>query len=170
MNVDTLRQAVWNGLLDAALATRYHQRLADRYHRVHFWLRIVLVVSSFGVLSPTLLLPDSWSDHWAMTTFSVLMGVSVLSCVIADLVGQYSDKGALLQQVSVECGKLEDAWRILWLDNDDQYADTEELERRYQELLGQDPAEPAGEIPEREGLTQQCWKEALEVETHRYAA
>lgn len=167
MNVETLRQEVWHGLLDAALATRYYQRLADRYHRIHQGLRIVLAGASFGVLSPTLFsLPDSE----ATAALSIGAGIIVAACVIVDLVGQHSDKGALSHQISVECGKREDAWRVLWLDNDNQHADTVELEQRYKALLDQDPTEAAGKIPERKELTQKCWKEALDVETQRYAA
>ena len=169
MNHQRLRSEAWNGLLDAARLTRYYQGLSDRYHRAHLWLRITLAAASFGILSPSLF--DIPADKGG-TEFSILAGVLVAVCVIADLVGRFSDKGALLHQVAVDCKKAEDAWRILWNDNDDPSHSPQELTQRYQELLGQDATEAVGkaQIIESKKLNHQCWEDVLKVETHRYAA
>lgn len=173
MNVDGLRNEVWDQLLSTVRLTRYYGRLSDRYHRTHLKLRVVLVLATFGVLSPSILplseigITSIWASIWASVA-----GVTVATCVIMDLVGQYADKGAVLNQISVECQKLENAWRILWQDCDDQYADSEELERRFKKLLDKDTTQDAGKarIAEDAKLNEQCWKDVLDMETQKYAA
>ena len=163
------RTEVWQGLSDAARLTRYFEHLHRSYLRAHQITRVVLAASAAGLTAAVLdLLPVGWSTY-----VGPLLGAVTVGLVVWDLVVQLPEKTAVLHSVSVDCLRIEDAYRSLWLDCDDPEVKLDDIRRRHAALQEREieAAARLGDagIATNERVNQKCWEDVVQMEPNRYA-
>ena len=160
------RNEVWRELLDAARLARYYEALADRHRRNHTLTRVfLLATAASGVAALLDLLPDA----------ARLVAGGLIAFVVAwDFVANYAKKAAVLHAISLECGALEEEWRALWIDANDDGAEDSEVQRRNRELSRKIMAIAgwAGHVDVREDrkLNEECEEAAYRIMAERHAA
>ena len=106
----TLRNAVWQQLLDAERLMRYYSELTDRYRRRKMVPRILMAASSVGGAA-SIMIDAEWIPDEAYLPAFLL----VVAAVVWDFMHDYGDKAAILYSISVECGEyaieLHELWR-----------------------------------------------------------
>ena len=106
----TLRNAVWQQLLDAERLMRYYGELADRYRRRKMVPRILMAAASIGGAASIMIDAEWLPDEAYLPAFLL-----VVAAVVWDFMHDYGDKAAILYSISVECGEyqteLQDLWR-----------------------------------------------------------
>ena len=105
----TLRNAVWQQLLDAERLMRYYGELADRYRRRKMVPRILMAVSSI-VGAASIMIDAEWVPDEAYLPAFLL----VVAAVVWDFMHDDGDKAAILYSISVECGEYETELHELW--------------------------------------------------------
>ena len=93
--------------------------------------------------------------------------------ILRDLISDVANKAAILQHVSLECGKIESAWSKLWCEVDDDSSDDATVRRKSLRLarrLSEVTAHPdfAGVRVDRK-LNEKCEEAAYRVIRDRYA-
>ena len=105
----TLRNAVWQQLLDAERLTRYYGELADRFRRRHKVPRYLMAASSVAGAA-AIMFEAVWIPDGAYVPAFLL----VIAAVVWDFMHDYGDKAAILYSISVECGEYETELQDLW--------------------------------------------------------
>ena len=157
---------VWQAYLDAARLVRYYEVLSSRYHRIHNWLRILLVLPALGSLGALI---DSFPD-----ILLSLFGLVIVALVIWELVSNFGNKAYVLTTIYTECRDLESEWGQLWeaassgnLSDDDVRQLNFSLEKRINSVTAR--ASSAG-IAVNDKLNKQCTEIAYNVMEQRYAS
>ena len=160
---DLARNAVWQGLLDVARTTLYYQKLGDKYKRIHFWFRFVLLVSATGNVASVLnIFPDESRSVVAVVSTTIL-GMAIAWELISD----YPRKIAILVSISRDCRLLETEWRNLWIAaNMDGEVDTNilqsnnKLQKAFHDVTSRIDET---DIRDNEALNKKCAKDAYEI-------
>ena len=105
----TLRNAVWQQLLDAERLMRYYNELADRYRKYKMVPRILMAASAV-VGAAVILFDAAWIPDGAYLPVFLV----VVAAVVWDFMHDYGDKAAILYAISVECGEYETELQDLW--------------------------------------------------------
>ena len=105
----TLRNAVWQQLLDAERLLRYYGELADRYRRRKMLPRFLMAASSIAGAAAILLDVEWIPDEAYLPAFLL-----VVAAVVWDFMHDYGGKAAILYSISVECGEFETELQELW--------------------------------------------------------
>lgn len=160
------KNEVWRKLLDAARLARYYEALADRHRRNRTLTRLfLLAAAASGVAALLDVLPDP---------VRLVAGGLIAFVVAWDFVADYAKKAAVLHAISLECSALEEEWRVLWFDANDDGADDSEVLRRNQELSRKIMA-IAGwakhvDVREDRKLNEECEEAAYGITAERHAA
>lgn len=162
---DTIRNAVWQEILDAARLARYYARLADRHRRKRRTIQLLLMAAAasgiVGVLDPV---P-------AIIQPTAIAAVAIL--VAWDFFGDYARKAAVLHVICIECNQIETQWQTLWLEIE--RPDLEDRDAiRQCEMLGQRLNEVTGQagmvgIQVDARLNKTCARDAYKVVQERFA-
>ena len=106
MASETVRQEIWQNMLDVDRQTRYYHTLTERYQRKRNALNIVLFLAAAGGVSALVhILPASLAP--------LLHGV-VIVCVVFEFVRDYATKTAVLYTIRRDCQDLATEWQSLW--------------------------------------------------------
>ena len=105
----TLRNAVWQQLLDAERLVRYYGEMTDRYRR---WQRIprYLMGASSVVGAAAIMFETDWIPNGVYLPVFLL----IIAAIVWDFMHDYGDKAAILYSISVECGEYETELQDLW--------------------------------------------------------
>lgn len=165
MIAEHTRNAVWDQYLDAARLVRYYAALTSAYQRRHAILQYLILASAAGGITA---LVDLFPP-----IVQVVSGASVALFVIVDFVGAYARKAAVLQVITMECGRLETDLESLWLEVQSGSIDDYEA-RRENTRLAQRMNEVTGwagqaHVQENQALNQSCTEDAYKVMADRYA-
>lgn len=162
---DTIRNAVWQELLDAARLVRYYASLADRHRRKRRIIQLLLMAAAasgiVGVLDPV---P-------AIMQPTAIAAIAIL--VAWDFFGDYARKVAVLHVICIECNRIETQWQTLWLEIE--RPDLEDADAiRQCEMLGQRLNEVTGQagmvgIQVDAQLNKTCAEDAYKVMRERFA-
>lgn len=104
------RDAIWNGLLDAARLDRYYSALATRFQRRHVGFNFFIAISSLG--AATILLVE-W-PQW----ISAVLFLAVAGAVTWTHYAEYSKRATIAFVTSQRCRELSVSWRELWREQD----------------------------------------------------
>ena len=165
----TLRNAVWQQLLDAERLMRYYGELANRYRRRKMVPRILMAVSSIGGAA-SIMIDAEWIPDEAYLPAFLL----VVAAVVWDFMHDYGDKAAILYAISVECSEYETELQNLWLSVDAEQPPEESFIRaRLKELTtgmnrATDRVGYAG-IGEDDALIDKTQEEGFQVIANRLA-
>lgn len=140
MNLETLRNAIWDQLLDAEKCSRYYAKLADRYRRHHRRPRYITLTASIAgtALSAASMLDiklEWWGIDWS--TAGVYMAVFLLmaAAMLWDFVYDSGHKSAVFDSISSRCAECETKLRQLWRQTDtDTPVDSDSLSRELMEI------------------------------------
>lgn len=105
----TLRNAVWQQLLDAERLSRYYGKLTDR-HRT--WQRIPRYL--MGVSSVVGAAAIMFETDWTANAVYLPAFLLVIAAVVWDFIHDHGDKAAILHSISVECSEYETELQDLW--------------------------------------------------------
>ena len=111
MVTDATRNGVWQEMLDAARLVRYYGRLADRYQRRHFCVRVALL--TFGLVGASTV-TDVLPEYRWLGEAQAAAGLVIAVLVAWDMLAGYATKGAVLDSIRRECTELETELRELW--------------------------------------------------------
>lgn len=162
------RNEVWQGYLDAERLNRYYYRLANKYNKIYYTIKIIIAFAAVGGLTRLLgILPEQW-----ISVADIAVGI-VLILVILELVQDYGKKLAVLNRVSKDSQRRLQEWQMLWqlVDKPDS-KDKDLLEQM--KCLNMNAAESGAEVTdaglrENKKLNQAAWEEANEVLSAHYA-
>lgn len=162
---DTIRNAVWQELLDAARLARYYASLADRHRRKRRIIQLLLMAAATSGIVGVLDLVPAFMQQAAFAAVAIL--------ILWDLIGDYAGKAAVLDTIRIECTLLENQLLTLWLEVDQ--SDMEDADARRQcNTLRQglsDATEPAGKVGVTVDarLNKTCAEDAYKVMQERFA-
>ena len=169
MQNPTIRNAVWDALLEAEQHFRYYGDLAERHRRRHRALRYFLLFAAIGGISSLLdFLPAQFS--WISEVSAVL----IVALVIWDFMAEDGRKADVLHAISIECGQYELRLRHLIYSIDAGIADDPETIAQelkdIESAINQITARAGyADIPEHKRLTDKAWKESVKVVPGRFA-
>ena len=160
---DATRKQVWNQILDMARLARYYSKLATRMTR-HNNLRMLFLAlaATSAVVSLVNVLPST-------VELIANLVIAVLACWM--MIGNHSQKIAVVRGVSERCRELESDARALWLDLDKM--DDDHARRKWKDLdseLNRVTSKPenAG-VPNDDALNEACEAEAYRAIGQEYA-
>ena len=162
------RNEVWQGYLDAERLNRYYYRLANKYKRLYYSIKLIIAFAAVGSLTRLLgTLPESWTS---VADFAPLI---VLLFVILDLIQDYGKKLAVLNIVSKDFQKRLQEWKMLWHTVDKPDSKDEDLLKQIN-ILNRKAAESCAAVAdaglgENKKLNQAAWEEENEVLSTHYA-
>ncbi len=163
---DQTRNAVWQDILDAARLVRYYETLADRHRFKHWLIRFLMLAAAAGGVAALLELLPSIAQ--------LVAGGLIALLVVWDSISDYAKKAAVLHAISLECSSLENEWRELWLDIENEATDEADARARNNRLARRmdDVTAWAGhaDIRENTRLNEECEAAAYRVVVDRYAA
>ena len=159
------RQAIWNGMLDAARMVRYADAMEQRYAKQRKWVRIVLSLgASAGIAAFLSELPEA---------VSLVFGLAVGVAVALDFTTDYSGKLAKLMYAKMECSALLSEWEALWIAVEThRYSESESqrLHARLLERLNQATAPMAADMHTDPGINRESSRDAYHDVSTRFAA
>ena len=125
MNILTLRDAVWDQLLDADRCVRYYNALSDRYRKYHNNSRYITLIASVigaGLSAASILDINLKWLGFDLGAAGVFLFVFLVMVAVAtwDFVQDCGYKSAVLGDVSRECAQYETRLRQLWRELDTQ--------------------------------------------------
>ena len=159
------RQAIWNGMLDAARMVRYADAMEQRYAKQRKWVRIVLSLgASAGIAAFLSELPE---------VVSIVFGLAVGVAVALDFTTDYSGKLAKLMYAKMECSALLSEWEALWLAIETHgcsESESQRLHTRLLERLNQATAPMAADLHTDPGINRESSRDAYHDVSTRFAA
>lgn len=162
------RNEVWQGYLDAERLNRYYYRLANKYNKIYYTVKIMIAFAAVGGLTRLFgILPDKWISVADVAT------VIVLVLVILDLVQDYGKKLAVLNRVSKDSQLQLQEWKLLWNLVDKPGSKDEDVLKQMN-ILNKNAAASGAEVSnaglgENKKFNQTAWEEANEVLSAHYA-
>ena len=109
----SLRNAVWQQLLDSERMVRYYGEIADRYRWRQMVPRMIMAVAAIGgaVGFAIEAVPEfAAAKEWIYIPAILLM----IAAVVWDFMHDDGKKAAILYSISVECGEYETELLDLW--------------------------------------------------------
>ncbi len=170
MRDDSLRNAVWQALLDAERFGRYYGIRARAHQRNHRILRSFLLFAAVGGVARFLdILPDETE------LVSNLAGIVIIALVIWDFMADNGKKAAVLHAICVECGeyylRLDYLWTSLNQAADaDETAIRAELRTIEEGMLRVTARAGYADIREHDHDNERAATEAYQVVSARFAA
>ena len=142
MNILTLRDAIWDQLLEAEKAFRYYSELSCRFRRWHVIPRYLMLVSSLigALIGAASALGLDWGiGVGGVPVFTLGVYLSALLLVIAailwDFVHDYGQKTAVSLAIRDDCEYISVKLRHLWRRTDTESdVDSETLSQQLQEI------------------------------------
>ena len=116
---ETTRNAVWNELLDSARAVRYYDTLSSQYRRKHRIIMVILAASAASGVAALL--------EWLPDKVQIVANAVVAIAAVWGLFSDHARKAAVLHSVSLQCSRLHDEYKSLWLDVENYTKDDEEI-------------------------------------------
>ena len=162
------RNEVWQGYLDAERLNRYYYRLANKYNKIYYRIKIIIAFAAVGGLTRFLgILPDNWVSVADIAT------MIVLALVILELVQDYGKKLAVLNRVSKDSQLRLQEWKLLWNMVDKPDSEDEDVLNKMNNL-NRNSAESDAEVTDaglrvNNEINQTAWEEANEVLSTYYA-
>ena len=142
MNVSTLRDAIWDQLLEVEKAFRYYGELSDRYRRWHAAPRYLMLASSLtgALIGAASILGFDWGigvDGVYISTLGVYLSalLLVIAAVLWDLMHDFGQKTTMSYSISDDCEHIGTKLRYLWRQTDtESHVDSEALSRQLREI------------------------------------
>lgn len=172
----SLRNAVWQALLDSSRLLRYYGDRAAYHRKRHQHLRFALLFSAaVGGVSGLSGIADTVQIPGSFVFLTPIAGVVIIAIVVWDAIADYGKKAALLHVISIECGEFELRTRHLWeaiargeeIDADEVRAEVQSVERA---MLQTTSRAGYADIDEHEGANQRAAGEAHQVIATMYGS
>lgn len=166
---ETTRNIIWQDMLDVNRLVRYYEAISNRYHRNYLTTRFVLLFGATGGFISLLdLIPENYRGA-VQAAASVIIAVTIVWDFLAD----HGKKAAVLEQISVECSKLQADWKELWnlietyaIEDEEAQKINSQLNQQLSAVTGR--AEAASVRVNRK-LNEKCTDDAYQVVAERYA-
>lgn len=166
---ENTRNSVWQSMLDVNRLVRYYEAISDQYRLANTIIRfIVFFGGTAGFISFLSLAPENFK--------SLVQGIfsAVVAAAVAwDFLADYAKKAVVLQQISMECSKLQNDWQELWDSIEAFDIEEEEARKRNAQLAHKivDVTGRAGECGVRENpkINEKCADDTYKVMVERYA-
>lgn len=122
----TIRNMVWQNLLDAARHSRYYQSLETKFRRYHFGIRFLLLLSAMVGIAPLV----SSSPE----CISMLGSAGIAILVALDFMMDCPTKISILHLISTQCGSIEGKFQELWAECDLPDAQDQDIQQECKRL------------------------------------
>ena len=112
MDNSSIRNEVWQRLLETCQFARYYRRLSDRTRRYHTIIRLVLLtvaVAGAGTHVNSGLDPGA---NWPQ----LLLAVIIIAAIVFEFVYDFGKKAQVLHVIALECNRMQNAYRRLWVE------------------------------------------------------
>lgn len=164
---ESVRNKVWQDLLDVARISLYFDALYRRYRLRAIISQVLLGVTGLGILSPLVgLIPKDFLEG-----VLGVCGLFVAGMAVNDLVFDPSGKKTVLRGIEQAMKMYETELRELWEEVRAGFGEDREALARSSEIMRKvhDSAN-ALSLHTIKRLNEKCAEEAYKVEGHRYAA
>lgn len=165
MASESIRNLIWQELLDVARLVRYYEALTDKYVLRDRVLKTVLLLSASASIAALLEALPNWVQ--------LIAGLGIAVCIVTDFVMNFARKAAVLHAISTECSFLQNQIELLWAQVQDASGDEEEIKRDYiqldQRLNTITSWARHANIREDKGLNESCAQAAYTVIGNKYA-
>ena len=136
MVTESTRSAIWQDMLDSERYYRYYGQLADRYTKIHYAIRILLLVMVIAeaTLSGFLLIGnEDWQTYivWSIVGCAVLLAIFIP----VDVVFNFGQAATALGWISGDCSFLNLRYQHLWQDIESDIIDEYQARKSQRDLM-----------------------------------